>query len=198
MRSNFKTILGAILSGLLISVGCTVNLLNAAPIGQIFFSVALSAILILNVGLYTGRIGYVKTKTDIKNICIILVGNLIGTWLGSVLLTKSIGNELVEKSANIVNSRMNSGHFNVFILAIFCGILMYAAVEGYKITKNLIIVILCIYTFIACGFSHCIADSFYYMCATDELPVFMFLVSLAGNSIGSLFCDFVVNRLGKK
>ncbi len=51
---------------------------------------------------------------------------------------------------------------SLLILGIFCGMLMYIAVEGYKRTTNPLIVVLPVMAFILCGFEHCIADMFYF------------------------------------
>ena len=77
---------------------------------------------------------------------------------------------------------------SLFVLAIFCGILMYAAVDGYKKCNNPVILVFCVAVFILCGFEHSIADMAYYFIAgmfnVDAL--FRIAVISIGNGVGGV------------
>ena len=59
-------------------------------------------------------------------------------------------------------TKLGDGLLSLFLLAVFCGLLMFIAVDGYKQTQNPLILVLCVAVFILCGFEHCIADMFYF------------------------------------
>lgn len=77
---------------------------------------------------------------------------------------------------------------SLFVLGIFCGLLMYAAVEGYKRVQNPLILCFCVAVFILCGFEHCIADMFYYSLAGgwNGDVIVRILVITVGNSLGGM------------
>ena len=109
-----------------------------------------------------------------------------------------IGASLVAKAAAIVDVRNNNTMAENLVLGIFCGVLMYAAVAGYKKTGNLFYIVLPVVTFIMVGCNHCVADMAYIMLGSDEWADFISLVpTTAGNVIG---CNFIplLMRLGER
>lgn len=77
---------------------------------------------------------------------------------------------------------------SLFLLGIFCGALMYIAVEGYKQTKNPVILFMGVATFILCGFEHCIADMFYISVASmwSGRALLCIAVISLGNAAGGM------------
>ena len=75
-----------------------------------------------------------------------------------------------------------------FIRAVFCGVLMYLAVQIFKEKKTPIGIIFCIPVFILSGFEHSIADMFYFGASgIFSIKVLSFeLAAVLGNSVGSL------------
>ena len=72
------------------------------------------------------------------------------------------------------------------LLGVGCGMMMYTAVEGYKRTKSLLLVVFPVAAFIFCKFDHCIADLFYFAYA-GALPPAHYLPAVAlGNTLGAL------------
>ena len=76
----------------------------------------------------------------------------------------------------------------ISVAGIFCGALMYIAVEGYKQTKNPLILFVCVAGFILCGFEHCIADMFYVSVAQMwSTRAFLCVVVISlGNAVGGM------------
>ena len=74
------------------------------------------------------------------------------------------------------------------VAAVFCGILMYAAVKTYGVKGTLIGIIFCIPTFILCGFEHSVADVYYFTVASlsgfNPMSIVFVLVAVAGNTLG--------------
>lgn len=113
------------------------------------------------------------------------LGNMFGCLWGAIIL-RSIANETVILAAEqMVATKLTIPYFQLFCLGIFCGILMYIAVKGYKDTKNPLIIIMCVATFILCKFEHCIADMFYCF-FVYQYPFGLLLAVTAGNTIGAL------------
>ena len=80
-------------------------------------------------------------------------------------------------------------------MSIGCGILIYYAVDIFKKHNSVIGILLCVPTFIICGFNHCIAN-IYYIIASREFTIdalIFIIICIIGNSIGSLICNYVDN-----
>ena len=114
--------------------------------------------------------------------------NLAGTWLAAmgVLCSRIAG--ISEKAQSMCRIKVDDSLISLFILGIFCGALMYIAVEGYKQTKNPLILFVCVAGFILCGFEHCIADMFYVSVAQmwSARALLCVVVISLGNAVGGM------------
>ena len=196
-----NTLFNSILGGIMISIGGCVYLSAGNPIiGSFLFSVGLLVILALNLKLYTGAIGYAGESVSIVELFAIYAGNTIGTAIvGSIVYEYipkiHIAAEILfqDKLHLLLNT---SFHGTTFFLAVFCGILMYVAVDTWKNCKNdfarVIVPIFAVSTFILCRFEHVIADLFYIFAAKGfSLDIFynkfLFIdIVLIGNTVGSI------------
>ena len=123
-----STIRKAYLAGLCIGMGGVVYLMCANMgnpyVGALIFSTGLFTILNFGLKLFTGAVGYFPDKT----LPHIWLGNLLGTaTVGIMMLFTRSGPALSEKAASIVAAKMADTPLSIFILSIFCGILMYIA-----------------------------------------------------------------------
>lgn len=191
-------IVNAIPSGILLCIGCAVSM--SAPskiIGALLFSLGLFIIVQFRLGLYTGKAGYIATNPPsyLAEVCLTLVGNLIGTVTGGMLLRLTrFGTEFGTRAGEVMFTKMNDNPVSMFILAIFCGILMYSAVEGNKraaqkgdYVSAIFAVVMPVIVFILCGFNHCVADMSYFFisgCAGAEAAPMYFLMVILGNALG--------------
>lgn len=185
-------ILKSILAGMAIGIGAIIFLsVDNKVIGAVLFAVGLYIICTQGLNLYTGKVGYLVVNKDSKAylgyLLIVWIGNLLGTFLSALLLSFTRIN-ICEKALNICLIKNNDTYMSLFILAIFCGILMYAAVDGYKKCNNPIILIFCVAVFILCGFEHSIADMAYYFIATSfNLDALIRIIVISvGNGIGGI------------
>ena len=195
MKDNFKILLRSILAGVMISIGGTIYLaLENKMLGAFLFSIGLFAICTNGFNLYTGKIGYVidnKPKYLVE-LLITLIGNLIGTVAcGYLLFLSRIGDKLRLTAATICEIKLNDNLLSIFILAIFCGIIMYLAVDLYKKLNDFgkyMGIFMGITVFILAGFEHCVANMFYFSMANmwEWKTVYYVLVMIAGNSVGSI------------
>ncbi len=193
-----KKFIASLLAGVAISIGGTVFLAcENKIIGSIFFTCGLMTICIYGLNLYTGKIAYVfNNKLSYALDCILIwLGNLAGTLICgiSLCLTRE---SIAQKAQQVCETKLQQGYFETVLLGVFCGILVYVAVDNFKtskgsLTSKILVLFVCIPLFIIAGFEHSIADMFYFaaseksMIFTSRGFVYILLVTL-GNSLGSI------------
>ncbi len=207
IKKYVPTFLTAILAGLIIVVGASAYLcLENHTLGAILFTIGLFTIYTLDFSLFTGKVGYLFTdKTvTVKKIIIIWCGNFAGAFVGAYAI---LATRLVETTNMVVNVKhyaeikIADGYVSVFILAMFCGIMMYIAAETYKRTQHTanstggyIGLFLVVMTFLLLGFEHSIANIFYFTLAqvwSVEAFVALLVASL-GNAVGGMLIPNVL------
>lgn len=186
-----KTVFGAISAGIMIAIGGSVFLsCDSKYVGAVLFSVALLCICYLGYYLFTGKIGYLAndfSKKNILNLCVGLAVNLIVTFLLGMLISFAFP-ALPQKAYIMCTAKLEQTFLITFIRAIFCGVLMYTAVEIFKEKKTPLGIIFCIPVFILCGFEHSIADMFYFGASgIFKAKILTFeLATVLGNTVGGL------------
>ena len=204
---NFLDLLKGILAGVMISIGGTIYLMSSSKeLGAMLFAIGLFVIVVNGLNSFTGKIGYIINYSNsyLKEVLLTLLGNFIGTLLtGGVLLCTRISTVLNKKALKLVEAKLNDNVISIFILAVFCGILMYLAVNGYKTIKDplgkYLAVFLGVTVFILSGFEHCVANMYYFTVAKAwslHSLAFM-LVMILGNAFGAILFSFS-ERIYKK
>lgn len=200
-----KVLFKSFLAGIMIAIGGTVFLsIENKVIGASLFSIGLFGVLIYNLNLYTGKIGYLITNFNlkyIKELIITLIGNFIGACsVGFILKYTRIYDNIYEKALSLANIKLNDNILSIFILSIFCGLLMYYAVNGFKKQTDFgkyLVVYLGVAVFILCGFEHCIANMYYFSVVDIwSLKTLGYTgIMVLGNSLGSFIiplCNLVI------
>lgn len=188
--------LSAILAGVCIALGGGAFLsLESKIAGAIAFTIGLFVICSYGFHLFTGKICYVLDNDGrfAAMLPVIWVGNLVGTWCVAFLEHQTrIGAALTERAAGMCAVKLSDSLLSVFILAIFCNILIYIAVEGFARHPHQIGKYLSLFfgvtIFILCGFEHCVANMYYISAANAwsvQALVFI-LVNTLGNAVGGL------------
>lgn len=180
----WTTFRSGILSGLCIAIGGIVFLKVGGLAGAVLFSFGLTTVIYYGFKLYTGTAGFVKTGDDWLKLPMVLLGNLVGCWLVSEAVRIAIP-DLVPTAQTLVQGRLEKGWSACFLLAIGCGYIMTAAVKHGRNGKMLL-VLLGVPVFIMSGFTHSIADAFYFSLAqTGGLDlVGLYVGEVIGNFIG--------------
>jgi formate/nitrite transporter FocA (FNT family) len=207
MKENLKVLTKGILAGIMISLGGTIYLLcENKMLGAFLFSIGLFAICVNGFNLYTGKIGYVIDNkiSYLKELLFTLIGNLIGTVsCGYLLILTRSGSKLKLVAKSICETKLNDNLLSIFILAVFCGIIMYLAVDLYKKIKDFgkyVGIFMGITIFILCGFEHCVANMYYFSVANmwSLKTVLYVFIMILGNSTGSILLAILMKYGLKK
>ena len=168
-----RQLVSAILAGMLISMGGTVFLSQSNPVvGSFLFAIGLYTIVVFQLHLFTGKIGYTPFQKPIYiiELAITWFGNLLGTGLTALMVRNSrIGGPLVEKVMGVADVKLADNFLSIFLLAVFCGMLMFIAVDCYRnvqgSTLRFIGVFIPVMVFILSGFEHVVANMYYFSLA---------------------------------
>lgn len=193
---RIKTFVYAVLAGLSISIGGAVFLASDSKVvGAVFFTVGLFAVCTFGFNLFTGKVCYVfeRDASYAIDLPIIWLGNLCGAvgTAGLLRLTR-IGPALTEKAAALAQTKLNDSPWSVFILAIFCNILIFIAVDGFNKNPHelgkYLSLLFGVTVFILCGFEHCVANMFYFAMgeAVSLQTLGTLLIMTAGNAVGGV------------
>lgn len=195
VKKEIKNFILAIFAGICIGIGGTVFL--GSPnniIGAFLFCVGLLTILVFKFNLYTGMLGYVFDNKPSYLITVLVVwcGNFVGTALTAFLIRQTrLSDALVISARAVAEKKLNDSFLSLFILGIFCGILMFIAVDTFKKNadrKDTLIVygvVMGVMVFIVAGFEHSIADMFYFVLAGKTVECLLPLLFITlGNFVG--------------
>ena len=207
MKNIMKYLIKSILAGIMIAIGGTVFLsLEDKSIGATFFSIRLFIIVTNGLNLYTGKVGYIF-ENNIKyliEVLVTIVGNFIGTFfVGFILKFTRIYSAINLKAAAMCTIKLNDSVISILILSFFCGMLMYLAVNGYKVMKDSIgkyaSIFLGVIVFILCGFEHSVANMYYFSVADMwSLKACGYLtLMILGNAMGGVLFP-LCNKLKDK
>ena len=196
---NIGNVFGkAVLAGVCIALGGTVYLsVENKIIGSLLFTIGLYAIVLNGLFLYTGKIGYLVVEQNKKEYLKILlttwIGNLVGTGIGALAVLQTRISGIAENVDAICANKLVDSPVSIFILAVFCGMLMYIAVDGFKEKGNPLILFMGVSVFILSGFEHRIANMFYFSLAgVWSVKAFLYLLIMtAGNSIGGILIPLI-------
>lgn len=191
MKRFFSDLVKAILAGAAIGIGGSVYLsVDNKIVGAVMFAVGLYIICVQGLNLYTGKIGYAvnESRAYLPFLGTVWLGNLIGTAASGLLIRQTRVAGMAEKAAALCAVKDADSLLSLFVLGVFCGILMYAAVDSYKKTQNPLILFFCVAVFILCGFEHVVADMFYYAVAGcwSAGAILRLATITAGNSLGGM------------
>lgn len=174
--NRFKCFLSGGAAGLCIALGGTVFLSSESKVlGAVLFTVGLFTICTFGFSLFTGKVCYLPEHD----------------------LTYA-------KAVDLCTVKLMDDPWSLFILAIFCNILIYIAVENYNRSSHeagrYLALFLGVVVFILCGFEHCVADMFYFSLADiwNGRTILCLLVVTLGNSAGGLLLPAIRSWLNGK
>jgi formate/nitrite transporter FocA (FNT family) len=108
----------------------------------------------------------------------------------AIRITRVAG--IAEKATALSQAKLDDNLLSIFVLSIFCNILMFIAVDGYKNNPHevgkYIGIFMGVTVFILCGFEHCVANMFYFSVAnvwSGKAFLYMLVMTL-GNACGGV------------
>ena len=185
-----------ILAGMMIAIGCICFIQVGPPFGAVLFSVGLAAIINYKFLLFTGQAGrFAKKELKIWDLLLIWLFNFTGIAIMSLLIMLTpYRDKIAEACRVIMETRQQTGFIGSFLLAIPCGMLMYAATASPE--KNIIFTMLCVSAFILGGFYHCVADMFYTIAGAVNCQQWLNLLFVTlGNFVGCNIIPLVQKRI---
>ena len=193
-----NTFRSSLLAGICIGIAGFGYLAEKSIIGAVLFAFGLLTVVHYGLRLYTGTAGFIK-KGEVGKLFFILFGNILGCLLVG-LMVRCSPMPLQETAQKILEGRLIMGPLKGFVLAIGCGFIMTTAVTFARKQQNLPL-LFGVPLFIMCGFPHCVADAFYYLCvpldfiAANLLDTIIFYVSIvAGNFVGCNLYRIVIKK----
>lgn len=167
-------------------------------VGAVLFCFGLLTVVGYRLKLYTGTAGFIK-KNEVGTLFMILLGNIIGC-LCAALLTRVSPMAIQESAQKILELRLRTGALKCGLLGIGCGFIMTTAVQFAR-QKNYMLLFFGVPLFIVCGFTHCVADAFYYLCVpvafwkANFLAIITVYISIVlGNLIGCNLYRIVLSK----
>lgn len=204
IKESISILLKGIYAGIMIGIGGTIYLSIANQVvGAILFAIGLLTICVYKMNLYTGMIGYILENKFgyLKTLIFTLLGNLLGTIITALLIlnTRIANISIIAREMAII--KISDNYLSIFILSVFCGILMYIAVNNFKKGEDSIIkylsIFICVVVFILCGFEHCIANMYYISLAKawSFKSAISMLFMILGNSFGAIIMSLCNNKI---
>lgn len=196
----------SILSGLIIAIASYGYIKTSASIfGTILFAFGLMSIVFYGLHLFTGDAGFIKNDSDNENLTITLLGNVIGCFLGALLLITTLDSKDIEFIDNAVSVREVNNFFDLYkvvIKAIFCGFILTMSVKfarEAKANKDIVKMLPLLFgvpLFLTSGFFHCIVDVFYITCNFITNDIFDYNVEDYMKTIVGWFMVVTGNLIG--
>ena len=178
----------AIMAGICIGIAGFGYLAVGGIVGAVTFAFGLLAVVHYRLKLYTGTAGFFA-KGELLQLCTILAMNIVGCLLVA-LMARMSPMPLQEAAQHILEGRLNAGIVQSGVLAIGCGFIMTTAVKWGREGKFLPL-LFGVPLFIICGYPHCVADAFYYLCvpldyltANAGQVLLLYAAIVLGNFIG--------------
>ncbi len=188
MKQFISTLRSAVMAGVCVGLAGFGYLAEKSIIGAVVFSFGLLAVVAYRLKLYTGTAGFFR-RGEFGQLMLILLGNIVGCLLVA-LLARCSPMPLQQTAQTILEGRLANGPLFGALLAVGCGFIMTTVVTFAR-KGNVLPLLFGIPLFINCGFPHCVADAFYYLCVPVDflhanlLAVTVFYLSIVfGNFVG--------------
>lgn len=183
-----RSLIRAFLAGMCISIGCCVYLgCDVKWVGAVLFAIGLMTVVAFKLDLYTGKVGYIveNPPSYLWYMPVIIIGNFIGCLVTGLMMP-------IESAQTLVDNKLALEWYSVLFRGVFCGMLMFIAVDFYKQRNSFLALVFCVPVFILAGFEHSIADMFYFCSAGEySLDALVFiLIVIVGNGIGGMLIPF--------
>ncbi len=206
-----KLILKSVLAGMSIAFGaivyCICKGMGQDIIGAALFSVGILLVIEFDFKLLTSYVpkyaplGVEENRAKeygkyFRNCLLVLLFNFLGAALAALIVsvTRVYDETFMEIVNSIAHHKVEDSLLSVFIMSLFCGIIIACICKAEKWKNNVGYIIVLITVFIVCGFDHVVANSFYLVLSKELFSltgVIYFLVNFIGNFIGGFLFVFL-------
>lgn len=179
-----------IFGGMCIAIGAATFLVSGIPL---LFTLGIFLVAAFGLGLITGYVPYskFKKKLQVKQVMIILIGNLIGAAATGFLIRYTpIHNKIITKATEIVAIKASLSPWAIIASGVVTGILIGCAVIIYNESEDEIIgwfgLLFCTVAFVYLGTEHVVANAFYLALSPVDLCSILKIIvySTIGNFVG--------------
>ncbi len=191
-----NTFLKGLIGGIIIALTAIAYLsLNSKTFSPLVLSVGFLICYSYGYYLFTDKVSSFIEQNARQNFLLIptFLGNLVGSVLVGIIARHTDIFEKINKTATSVSKNALKGSLaGIFILAIFCGILLYVGADSFKNAKTTalkyLILIFSVMVFAFAKFEFSIADMFYFtLTGSWSLgAIGRLLVITLGNAIGTM------------
>lgn len=191
---HLSSFVDSILAGVAIAIGGAVFLsVDNKVVGALLFAVGLFTVCTFGFNLFTGKVAYIFDNKPSYFFWTLTVwlGNLAGTLIvGSLLRLTRV--KIIETAVTVSQTKLDDSLPSIFILAIFCNLLIFIAVDSFKNNPHAVGkylgLIFGVMVFIVCGFEHCVANMFYFTISGSwSLHALLYIVVMTlGNVVGGV------------
>ncbi len=204
MDGKQNVLLKAIMAGVYIGVAGLVYLsLENHIIGAFLFSFGLLVVVTRGYYLYTGKIGYLLpySKGYLVVLLKTILGNIIGIAAVAFLFRLTGISFVVTAGSDLFALKLGHAWYETLALAIFCGMMMYIAVDSFKNVKQdlakVMILVFAVMIFILSKFEHSIANMLYFFLSDMYTlkAILYILLMILGNAIGAIILNLVETKL---
>lgn len=179
----YKTLILAVLAGAFIAFGAALATASstgmagtqAALIKGAVFPVGLILVVVCGAELFTGNCLLFAPALNndeepvsvLKCLGLSYLGNLIGGILIALLVVYSgaMSSAVAQASVDVASAKCGLSFLDSFLRGILCNMLVclavWAAMASNSISGKILAVYLPIFTFVVCGFEHCVANMYY-------------------------------------
>ena len=145
-----RSFVRAILAGMMISIGCCVFLgcyNDVKWVGAVLFAIGLMTVVAFKLDLYTGKVGYIveNPPSFLWYMPVIIVGNFVGCLITGLMMPYDVATTLVD-------NKLALEWYSVLFRGVFCGVLMFIAVDFFKQRNSFLALLFCVPVFILAGF----------------------------------------------
>ena len=178
----------AFMAGMLIAMGCVVNLKVGGLAGAVLFSAGLWYVCGHGAHLFTGR----AWRDDITwpDKLIMLAVNVCAAGLTGLVMRLAMP-ELETAAWNVAQGLANAGAGALCVRAFMCGVCMYLAVTPTNDQARPLNIIYGVVLFMMSGYAHSIAIAGYVGAATDIGFIWIVPLCAVFNALGGYFMKWI-------
>ena len=205
MKKFLKNLTLGVTAGICIGIGTiTYLLITNKLLGAFVFAFGLFLVCTYELKLCTGMAGYLFSDKNTNGFIAAAMGNVVGMSF-MFCLAKLCNENIILAARKVFNTKLTMLPHQLFVSALFCGMLMFIAVDIYKFSaedsmlQRLSGIFLAVPCFILNSFDHCVVTVFYIFTASTIIEVLqglhIFAIVMIGNFVGAIIANILFDKV---